>query len=255
MALSGDLPLTDGLLEAAAARLVSESAIEMDTEDGALEIWTISYDGPRVEASAPRLRVAVGMVLYCRIELDGVPCAVAATVERAEIRSAARAAIVLRIDQAAPDQLVRRSPRVDMASRATLVATVCDRLVPHEMLVVTIDNLSTGGFRASLIDTRVRANDRLRIHCRFLEGEIGCEVRVRWAAPATQPSRVEIGCSFIDPLPDVRRILERVVARASGGSGTATAHAIRLARATVVEPEERPALPRRLFPALRVSPS
>ena len=179
MALSGNLPLTDGLLEAAAARLVSESAIEMDTEDGALEIWTISYDGPRVEASAPRLRVAVDMVLYCRIELDGVPCALAATVERAEIRSAARAAIILRIDEAAPDQLVRRSPRVDMASRATLVATVCDRLVPHEMLVVTIDNLSTGGFRASLIDTRVRANDRLRIHCRFLEGEIGCEVRVR----------------------------------------------------------------------------
>jgi hypothetical protein len=255
MALSGDLQLTGGLPQAAAMQLVSESAIEMDTERGPLEIWTISSHGRRVEASAPRLRVAVGMALHCRIELDGVPCTVAATVEDAEIRSASRAAITLRIDQAAPDQLVRRSPRVEMAARATLVATVCDRLVPNEMLVVTINNLSSGGFRASLTDTRVRANDRLRIRCRFLEGEIGCEVRVRWATRTGQPAQIEIGCSFIDPMPDVQRILEQVIARGSGGSGTATAHAIRLARGTLVEPEERPALPRRLFPAPRVSPS
>ena len=248
--------MTSGLRQAAATRLVSESAIEMETDHGPLEIWTISSDGRVVEASAPRLRVAVGMTLNCRLELDGVPCAVAATVERAEIRSASRAAITLRIDQVAPDQLVRRSPRVDMAARATLVAMICDRVVPNEMLVVTINNLSTGGFRASLTDTRVRANDRLRVRCRFLEGEIGCEVRVRWAMPSGQPGLVEIGCSFIDPLPDVQRILELVVARANGGSGSATAHAIRLARATVEEPAERPALPRRLFPAApRVSHS
>jgi PilZ domain len=253
MALSGDLQLTGGLPHAAAAQLVSESAIEMDTEHGTLEVWTISCDGRYVEASAPRLRVAVGMVMRCRIELDGVPCAVAATVEHAEIRSPSRAAITLRIDEAAPDQFVRRSPRVEMAASATLVATVCDRVVPNEMVVVTINNLSDGGFRASLTDTRVRANDRMRIRCRFLEGEISCEVRVRWAAPTAQPGRIEIGCSFIDPLPGVRRILEQVVARGKGEAGSATAHAIRLARATVEEPEQRPVLPRRLFPAARVS--
>ncbi|HEU0192749.1 MAG TPA: PilZ domain-containing protein [Gaiellales bacterium] len=241
--------MTSGLPQAAAARLVSESAIEMETEQGPLEIWTISSDGRHVEASAPRLRVAVGMALRCRLELEGVPCTVNATVEEAEIRSAARAAVTLRIDQVAPDELVRRSPRVEMTARATLVALVCDRLVPNEMLVVTINNLSNGGFRASLTDTRVRARDRLRIRCRFLEGEIGCEVRVRWAMPTGQPGQIEIGCSFIDPLPDVQRILELVVARGNGGSGTANTHAIRLARATVDEPDERPALPRRLFPA------
>jgi hypothetical protein len=253
MTLSGDLQLTGGLRHAAAAQLVSESAIEMDTEHGPLEVWTISCDGRYVEASAPRLRVAVGMVMRCRIELDGVPCTVAATVEQAEIRSPSRAAISLRIDEAAPDQFVRRSPRVEMAARATLVATVCDRVVPNEMVVVTINNLSAGGFRASLTDTRVRANDRMRIRCRFLEGEISCDVRVRWAAPTSQPGRIEIGCSFIDPLPDVQRVLEQVVARGNGDAGSASTHAIRLARATVEQPGERPAMPRRLFPAARAS--
>jgi hypothetical protein len=74
--------------------LVEASAIEMVSESGtAIEVWTISAEGPLVRASAPRLAVAEGMALGCRLVVDGMPHRVRVVVEEASVQSEKRAAL------------------------------------------------------------------------------------------------------------------------------------------------------------------
>ena len=53
---------------AGAAALVASSVIEVETDRGdTIELWTIASDGEVVTASGPRLEVAAGMQMTCRL--------------------------------------------------------------------------------------------------------------------------------------------------------------------------------------------
>lgn len=55
-------------LAGAASALVSSSVIEVETNRGdTIELWTIASDGDTVAASGPRLAVAEGMKMTCRL--------------------------------------------------------------------------------------------------------------------------------------------------------------------------------------------
>ena len=58
----------------AAALLVEASAFDVDTDRGeTIEIWTIASEGNTVTGSGPRLSVAGGMAISCRLSHDGQP--------------------------------------------------------------------------------------------------------------------------------------------------------------------------------------
>jgi PilZ domain len=228
----------------AAARLVEESAVEMRSAFGDVEVWTISSSGATVRASAPRLQVAAEGILTCRIAVDGVPHAVTVRVEEAEPRSSARAALVLRVLAAEPDEIRRAAPRAEIALRATLSAVACDRIVPGEPVVGHLADVSRTGFGARVADGRIRHNDRLDFHCRTLDGEIRCSARVKHVQPTGQPGEWRIGCSFIDPSPAVQATLDRLVARGTEPAAPASASAISLAR-SLAEPSPEPPVRRR----------
>src|SRR5689334_15416583 len=164
-----DVSSGDGLLSRVAACLVAESAVEMRTDrGGSVEVWTIMAEGARVAASAPRLDVAADMRLECRLTIDATTYRVVVMIEQAYAHSESRAKLVLRVLDAEPDVVVRRAERVEVAVRATLVSLVCDRIVPNEALPVVIDDVSEGGFQATVSHARVRVGDRLRVVARLL---------------------------------------------------------------------------------------
>ena len=77
---------------------------------------------------------------------------------------------------------------------------VCDRIVPDQVLPVTLVDLSESGCAVTTSDRRVRVRDRLWLFARFLEGEISTEIRI--ARTTTDPNAVTVGCTFLDPGPD-----------------------------------------------------
>jgi hypothetical protein len=199
-----------------AERLVAESVIQVDTDRGrTLEVWTIEADGVWVQASAPRLEVAEGMQLECRLVMDGQTWRVAAIVDEAVVQSPTRARLEIRLVAADADHLVRSGERVPVAVRATLIAMVCDRIVPDEAIVAAIDDVSDGGFKATVADPRLRENDRLRLVGRLLDGTIDCDVRVKWTAPTRHANECRIGCAFIDSSGASRQTIDRLLRRFS----------------------------------------
>jgi hypothetical protein len=199
-----------------AEQLVAESVVQVGTDRGrVVEVWTIEADGVWVQASAPRLEVAEGMQLECRLVMDGETWRVAAIVDEAVVQSPTRARLEIRLVAAESDQLVRSGARVPVAVRATLVAMVCDRIVPDEAIIAAIDDVSDGGFKATVSDTRVRENDRLRLVGRLLDGTIDCDVRVKWTAPTRHTNERRIGCAFIDPSGESRQTIDRLLRRFS----------------------------------------
>ena len=94
MTMHDDLEPT---LAEAAAMLAAASVVDVRTDRGeSVELWTISSEGQSVAASAPRLSVASGMRLECRLATDEAPLHVWAVIESAEYRSQARAASTAR---------------------------------------------------------------------------------------------------------------------------------------------------------------
>jgi PilZ domain len=207
----------DGFLARLAQRLVDESAVEMTSDRGApVEVWTVSSDGARVVASAPRLEVATDMRLRCRLVVDGATYQTIVVVEEALFHSPSRAKLVLRVVDAVADQVIRRADRVPVSVRATMTPVVCDRIVPGEVLVAGIDDVSIGGFQAVVSDSRVRVGDRLRLGCRCLDGVLDCDVRVKWVARGARAEERRVGCAFIDPSVATRRTIERLIIRFGG---------------------------------------
>ena len=85
-------------LAEAAALLVDASAIDVDTDRGdTIELWTIASDGATVTGSGPRLLVAEGMQITCRLAHGGHPIEIKAVIEEAEYRSSSRASLVLQV--------------------------------------------------------------------------------------------------------------------------------------------------------------
>ena len=185
--------------EEAASLLVAASAIEVETDRGdQLELWTISHDGAVVSASGPRLAVAQGMHLRHRTLTPAGPVTVGCVIEHAAYRSATRAAISIRVTEVLLEtQRRRRFERFTLAAAATLRAQICDRIVPDEVIVVTVVDLSKTGLGVKTSDNRFRVGDRLLLSARFLEGEIASEIRV--ARVARDRHVVVVGCMFLDP--------------------------------------------------------
>jgi hypothetical protein len=200
----------------AAALLVEASAIDVDTDrDETIEIWTIASDGNIVTGSGPRLAVAAGMAISCRLSHDGQPIQIDAVIDEAEFRSQARASLVLRVVGVAPHGYRRRTERLAVSSAASLRAVICDRVVPGEVVPVTLTDLSDAGCAMSLTDDRLRDGDRMVLSARFLEGEFTAEVRIV-RVHSTNTDVHTAGCYFISTPPPAQAVLERVVARLGG---------------------------------------
>jgi hypothetical protein len=209
-------PETDLTPEHAAELLVAEAAIEAETNRGdTLEIWTISSQDGVVSASAPRLAVSAGLELRYRAVTAIGPVYIHGMVETAEYQSTTRAAITIRVtDVSRVATLERRGARLSLATPATLRAIICDRIVPDEVLPVTLVDLSESGCAVSTSDRRVRVRDQLWLYTRFLEGEISTEIRI--ARTTEDPDAITVGCVFLDPGPDtavVRQVWTRLQGR------------------------------------------
>jgi hypothetical protein len=203
-------------LAQAAALLVAESVIEAQTDRGdTLEIWTISHRDAVVSASAPRLAVSAGLQLRYRAVTAAGPTYIHGVIETAEYQSTARAAITIRVTDVSAATTARRNARLSLATPATLRAMVCDRIVPDEVLPVTLVDLSESGCAVTTNDRRVRVRDRLWLYARFLEGEISTEIRIARITP--DPDAVTVGCVFLHPGPDVD-IVSQVWTRLHGRS-------------------------------------
>ena len=202
----------------AAAMLTAASAVDVETDRGeTIELWTISHEGDTVAASGPRLAVAAGMRVRCRIAHGDVPVHVSAVIESAEFRSQTRASLVLRVLEAVADGYERRAQRLELNASAVLRASVCDRVVPGETIAVRLSDLSESGVGLVVHDDRLRPGDRLWLAARFFEGEVLGEVRVAHVRNAPTPGALVVGCSFIDP-GAVSVVVSRLLARLGGSA-------------------------------------
>jgi hypothetical protein len=206
----------------AAALLVEASAIDVDTDRGeTIEIWTIASEGDVVTASGPRLSVAGGMAISCRLTHAGQPIRIDAVIDEAEFRSQARASLVLRVVGVAMHGYRRSTERLAVSSAASLRAVICDRIVPEEVVPVTLTDLSDGGCAITLTDNRVREGDRMTLTARFLEGEFTADARVV-RVHSIGPDVYTAGCYFIGSPAASQAVLERVLARLAGHARPAT---------------------------------
>jgi hypothetical protein len=100
-------------------------------------------------------------------------------------------------------------------------ALVCDRIVPNEVIPVTLTDLSDAGCALSFTDNRIREGDRMAITVRFLEGEVTADLRiVRIQSPS--PDVYSAGCYFISATAGAQGVLERVLARLAGNARPVT---------------------------------
>jgi hypothetical protein len=213
MAMPEDLEPT---LAEAAAMLAAASVIDVETDRGeSVELWTISSEGESVAASAPRLAVASGMRLQCRLATDEAPLHVWAVIETAEYRSQARAALTLRVLDVESEGYERRSQRLPLTASGVVRASVCDRIPAGETLAARIVDLSESGVGVLVDDIRPRPGDRMWLSARFIEGELRADLRVAHVRRTGRGGTMVVGCSFIDASA-VADVVKRIVARLAG---------------------------------------
>jgi hypothetical protein len=213
MAMHEDLEPT---LAEAAALLAAASVVDVETDRGeSVELWTISAEGQSVAASAPRLSVASGMRFECRLATQEAPLHVWGVIETAEFRSQSRAALTVRVLDVESEGYERRAPRMPLTASGVLRANVCDRIPPGERIPARIVDLSESGAGLLVDDIRPRPGDRMWLSARFIEGELGADVRVAHVRPTGRGEELAMGCSFIQPAA-VRGVVSRVVARLAG---------------------------------------
>jgi hypothetical protein len=190
--------------------------VDVETDRGeSVELWTISSEGQSVTASAPRLAVASGMRLECRLATDESPLHVWAVIESAEYRSQTRAALTLRVIDVESEGYERRAPRMPLAASGVVRAGVCDRIPPGESIPARIVDLSEAGVGVLVDDNRPRAGDRIWLAARFIEGELNADLRVAHVRPTGRGGEMAVGCSFVDP-GAVTGVVSRIVARLGG---------------------------------------
>jgi hypothetical protein len=203
-------------LAEAAAMLVEASAIDVETERGdTIELWTIAHEGATVTGSAPRLLVADGMQITCRLAHAGHPIEVRAVIDSAEYRSESRAGVVIQVVDVLAHGYRRRSERLSVDAAASLRAIICERVVNDEVIPVRLTDLSEAGCSVSLTDSRPRSGDRMMLTARFLEGEMTVDVRVvRTHSP--RPDLYIAGCYFISASNEAQGVLQKVLSRLAG---------------------------------------
>jgi hypothetical protein len=206
----------DRLLTRVATLLVEQSAFDVVTEEGSvIELWTARSDGVMLEVSAGRGASARGTRVATRLEVDGVTHRIVLLVEEAASQHPGRAVLQLRVIAALPDQSVRKKERQRLALHATLTAVSCERLAHDESLRTTVTDLSTFGFRARVIDSRVTVGDRFRLYCRSIEGAIESQARVLRCEPA-RLGGLTIGCELLDPSAETLWVTRRLLQRMTG---------------------------------------
>ena len=203
-------------LAEAAALLAAASVVDVETDrEESVELWTISSEGQSVAASAPRLAVASGMRLECRLATDEVPLHVWAVIETAEYRSQARAALRLRVIDVESEGYERRTQRMPISASAVVRASVCDRIPSGESIAARIVDLSESGAGLLMDDIRPRPGDRMWLAARFIEGELNADMRVAHVRPTGRGAETMVGCSFINPAA-VASVVSGLVARLAG---------------------------------------
>lgn len=194
----------------------------METEtEGPVEVWTIASDEGSVRASAPRVRVRDGMLMRCRLLIDGRPYYVVVTVADATGQSVERASITLNVIGVTLDARERAAHRFDFEVNATLIASVCDRVVPGEELSAVVRDVSEGGVALIVADQRPRPGDLYRLDMRLFEGAVRQDIRVRSVRAGGHGAKV-LGCAFTAISPDtvatVSGLLGRIDREAKAGA-------------------------------------
>jgi hypothetical protein len=194
--IEGEIVAADALHRRAAEALVAASSLQMETEtEGLVEVWTIASDERSVRASAPRVRVRDGLLMRCRLLIDGRPYYVVVTVADATEQSAERASITLNVIGVTLDAQERAAHRFDFEVNATLIASVCDRVVPGEELSAVVRDVSEGGVALVVADQRPRPGDLYRLDMRLFEGAVSQDIRVRSVRSGGHGAKV-LGCAF-----------------------------------------------------------
>jgi hypothetical protein len=113
------------------------------------------------------------------------------------------------------DARERAAHRFDFEVNATLIASVCDRVVPGEELSAVVRDVSEGGVALIVADQRPRPGDLYRLDMRLFEGAVRQGIRVRSVRSAGHGTKV-LGCSFTAISPDT---LAAVRARSAASTG------------------------------------
>jgi hypothetical protein len=202
-----------------------EMRADLKTEFGqVVAVRLIATNGDELTATVPRLTVRVGMTLLGRpIDREGAPWQVTmicrtATEQDDEMR------LLLEVTDVVGDNR-RQADRLEIRAAVTLNAIECENLNPGDEVRGELVNLSQSGFAVTAMSP-LRAGDRLRFHCRLMEGAIDGEARV--ASIRRVAGEAKIGCWFtsIDAAP--ARVIERVLDR---GAPTAPANSYSALRA------------------------
>ena len=201
-------PVDNLSLSDAAALVFAGLEAELETPAGdPICVQATSTKGTRVWGTAPRLRVAEGMMLQSRVVRpeDTSPWVVAFEIEAAQVHTTELAHVRLRVVSVRPDPTRRRNVRVPTGGVAWLTAVNCLDVVDGDRVDGTIVDLSHDGL--AFATTRVlRSGDRLLLRARFFADQVDAEIRVTSARPSPG-GRTIAGCTFIhiDP-PNQHRI-------------------------------------------------
>jgi PilZ domain len=197
----------------AVSALFAAPSQELEVEGGGrLSVYARSVSGTRVDATAPRLKVARGMTLIGRLVADdGRPWTVSLVIERADFHSEELATVGLHAVRVGLDSTRRRAVRMPAGGVAWLTAVSCQHVVDGDRVDGTMTDLSRSGVGFATQRT-LRRGDRLMFHGRFFKDEVDAEVRVASVREASARGRVIVGARFIaiDPenLSRVERILD-----------------------------------------------
>jgi hypothetical protein len=202
-----------------------EMQADLETEFGqTVAVRLITANGDELTATAPRLTVRAGMTLLGRpIDREGTPWQVTMVCHSATERDD-EMRLLLEVTEVIGDNR-RQADRLEMCASVTLNAIDCENLNPGDEVHGELVNLSQSGFAVTAMSP-LRAGDRLRFRCRFMEGAIDGEARV--ASIRRVDGQAKIGCWFTSIEPEPAQVIERVLGR---GAATAPANSYSALRA------------------------
>jgi hypothetical protein len=202
-----------------------EMQADLETEFGqTVAVRLITANGDELTATAPRLTVRAGMTLLGRpIDREGTPWQVT-MVCRSASEHDDEMRLLLEVTDVIGDNR-RQADRLEIRASVTLNAIDCENLNPGDEVHGELVNLSQSGFAVTAMGP-LQAGDRLRFHCRLMEGAIDGEARV--ASIRRVAGEAKIGCWFTSIEAAPAQVIERVLDR---GAPTAPANSYSALRA------------------------
>jgi hypothetical protein len=192
-----------------ATGLVAESAVEMTTEAGALvEIWTIGGALATVHASAPDRCITAGMLLTCRMVIEDRAHRVTVRVSEAVAEPGRRTAVTLKVVAAEAGEPVGAGEQAAVELTGSL-----SPLTGHAGESATVVGLSGQGATLLVGGGRPVVDGRYRLRFRSFEGAVEQEVVISAAHPGQRPGSSHAVCAFVDPTPETRATVARILER------------------------------------------